>query len=199
VIREWGNTAAEKITNDPYILMQFKGVGFRLCDKLYMSLGKDATAIRRQALSIWYAIASDMNGHCWYAATEMIPKLQQMIGPGCDYKEAIRYAKGETETEYGMLSTVRTDGPTGPIIDAGGTLWLAEYKVACQESELAELVVEATYEAKSQLLTIYEDLERSEVVPASVVQCARCGRALTADMVFVVNGMPYGPTCVERI
>ena len=199
VIREWGNTAAERITQDPYVLMQFKGVGFRLCDKLYMSLGLDPKAIRRQALSMWYAIASDMQGHCWYPAVEMIGKLQTMIGSGCDYKEAIRYAKGEIEAEYGMISTLRTDGPDGPIIDAGGTLWLAEYKVACQEDELAGLIVDAMHEARGQLITIYEDVERCEVVPAHLVQCARCGRALTADTVFVVDGLPYGPTCVERI
>jgi hypothetical protein len=98
-----------------------------------------------------------------------------------------------------MLSTLRTDGPTGPIVDAGGSLWIAEYKVACQEEELASLVVDALHEARSQTITIYEDMERSETIPASVVQCARCGRALTADTVFVVDGLPYGPTCVERI
>jgi hypothetical protein len=199
VIREWGNTATERITQDPYILMQFRGVGFRLCDKLYMSLGLDPKAIRRQALSVWYAIASDMQGHCWYPATEMVAKLQTMIGSGCDYKEAIRYAKGEIAAEYGMISTIRTDGPDGPIVNAGGTLWLSEHKVACQEDELAELVVETLHEARGQLLTIYQDVERSEVVPAHLVQCARCGRALTADTVFVVDGLPYGPTCVERI
>jgi hypothetical protein len=199
VIREWGNKAAETITADPYILMQFKGVGFKLCDKLYMSLKLDPTAIRRQALSMWYAIASDMNGHCWYPAVEMIPKLQAMIGPGCDYVAAIKYGKGEIAAEYGMLSTLRTDGPKGPIVDAGGSLWIAEYKVACQEEELAGLVVDAMHEARVQTITIYEDMERSETIPASVVQCARCGRALTADTVFVVDGLPYGPTCVERI
>ncbi|XZE20885.1 helix-hairpin-helix domain-containing protein [Pirellulaceae bacterium SH449] len=198
VIREWGNKASETIAADPYVLMQFKGVGFRLCDKLYMSLGLDPKAIRRQALSLWYSIAADMNGHCWYPATEMIPRLQSMIGAGCDYIAAIKYAKGEI-SEYGMVSTLRTDGHTGPIVDAGGTLWLAEYKVACQEEELASLVVDAQHEAKNSLITIYEDVERSETFPASVVQCARCGRALTADTVFVVNGLPYGPTCVEKI
>jgi hypothetical protein len=199
VIREWGNKAAEMITSDPYILMQFKGVGFKLCDKLYMSLKLDPKSIRRQALSLWYSIASDMGGHCWYPAVEMISRLQSAIGPGCDYVAAIKYGKGEIQGDYGMLSTLRTDGVTGPIIESGGALWIAEHKVACQEEELASLVVETLHESSSQTITIYEDIERLETISASVVQCARCGRALTADTVFVVDGLPYGPTCVERI
>ena len=63
----------------------------------------------------------------------------------------------------------------------------------------AELVVDALKENESQLITVYEDLEIVETIPASIARCNRCGRALTAEIVHVVDGLPYGPTCVEKI
>jgi hypothetical protein len=202
VIKEWGNLASEKITQDPYVLMQFKGVGFRLCDKLYMELGLDPKAIKRQALCLWYAIASDNNGHTWFPAREVIAKMVSMVGSGADFKEAIRFGRdlGKLgESSYGCLASIRTNGVDGCLVENGSTLWLAEGKVASQEDELAELVVEAMHESSVQRITRYEEEEITEEIPAKYIQCARCGRALTADEVYVLDGLPYGPVCIERM
>jgi len=106
---------------------------------------------------------------------------------------------GLGEDAFGAIATLRTDA-TGLILqDDGKSLWLAEGKVATQESRLAELVAEMLLENETQNLTVYSAEEVVEEFPATVLRCARCHRALTAEDVFVVNGKPYGPTCVEKI
>jgi hypothetical protein len=202
LIREWGNQAAAIIVEDPYKLMQFKGVGFKLADKLYMELGKDPASIDRQALYLWYAMASDSNGHSWFPAEAAVRELRRSVGPGADYRAAIIRGRdyGQIdESHYGAIASIRTDGVDGPLRSDGDTLWLAEGKVAAQEQRLAELITRAITEGSDQVLTLWQDSEIFEQMPASVARCHRCGRALTADTVHVIDGKPYGPTCVGKV
>lgn len=111
LIKTWGNKAAELINADPYSLMQFRGVGFKLTDKLYIALGKNPSSIDRQALCLWYAMASDNEGHTWFPAAEPVRKLRQMIGGDIDYRAAIARGKeyGQiSENHYGAIATLRT-------------------------------------------------------------------------------------------
>ncbi len=202
LLKEFGNEAAQRLIDDPYILMNFRGVGFRLADKLYMELGKDPASIDRQALYLWYTMASDTEGHSWFPADHAVRQLQRSIGRDVDYRAAIvrgREYGQRSEDHYGAIASIRTDGQDGPLRADGSFLWLAEGKVASQEARLAELLVDAMTEAREQRLTIYRDCEIVEQIPASVARCHRCGRALTADIVHVIDGKPYGPTCVEKV
>jgi hypothetical protein len=202
LLKEWGNQAAAIIVEDPYKLMQFKGVGFKLADKLYMELGKDPASIDRQALYLWYAMASDSNGHSWFPAEAAVRELRRSVGPGADYRAAIIRGRdyGQIdESHYGAIASIRTDGVDGPLRSDGDTLWLAEGKVAAQEQRLAELITRAITEGSDQVLTLWQDSEIFEQMPASVARCHRCGRALTADTVHVIDGKPYGPTCVGKV
>jgi len=202
LLKQWGCNAAQIAVNEPFRLMEFKGVGFRLADKFYMELGKDPAAIERQALCMWYSMASDQAGHSWFPGEEQVKKLRGAIGDKCDYKEAIRHGLAFSvvrEDHFGALASIRTDGPDGPIAERGTTFWLAEGKVASQERRLAELIADAMAEPNARTITIYSDEEIVEEIPAQHMRCHRCGRALTADTVFVVDGLPYGPTCVEKI
>lgn len=205
LIKEWGNKAPEIVATEPYRLMAFRGIGFKLADKLYIELGHDPKAIDRQALCLWYSIASDTAGHSWFPASECVARLQSMVGTGVDYRAAILRARewwGEVgEDHYGAVASIRTDSATGRIDENGDQLWLAEGKVARQEQRLAELICEASGEPAREVsnLLVFETEERTERVSASVMRCTRCGRALTADTVFVVNGKPYGPTCIRSV
>jgi len=202
VVKEWGNKAAAIVTSDPFKLLQFRGVGFKLCDGLYKSLGLNPRSIHRQALCLWYSMASNNSGHTWYQAVDQTKHLAGMIGGTVDVRGAIVQGKQFAEADpdhYGAIATVRTDGPDGPIAENGNTLWISEARHSSQERTLARLIVEALNENESQTITIYEDEEVTREIPASVARCNRCGRALTADTVHVVDGKPYGPTCVEKI
>jgi hypothetical protein len=154
LIKQFGNEAANIVKSDPYVLMQFPRVGFKLADALYIALGKDPTAIVRQALYMWYSMASDISGHSWFLASEVVGKLRECIGPNADYREAIKHGRelGQSDPDhYGAIASVRSDGKEGSIQASGDTLWLAEGKVAAQEQWLAELIASAMKESKSCL------------------------------------------------
>lgn len=202
LIKEWGNKAAEIITDDPFRLMQFKGVGFKLADNLYLELGKDPASIDRQALFLWYLMDSDNAGHCWFSAENQIRTMRKNVGFDVDYRGAILRGRefGQIDPKhYGAISTIRTNAIDGAPVADGGCLWLADGKVAQQEELLASLIAKAATESTSTLLTLYDEYEVTESIPASVARCFRCGRALTADEVFILNGMPYGPTCIGKV
>lgn len=202
LIKEWGNKAAEIITEDPFKLMQFKGVGFKLADNLYLELGKDPASIDRQALYLWYLMDSDNAGHCWFSAESQVRTMQKNVGFEVDYRGAILRGREFREIDpkhYGAISTIRTASIDGAPAAEGGCLWLADGKVAQQEELLARLIATASTESTATTLTLYEDVEVTETIPASVARCFRCGRALTADEVFVLNGKPYGPTCIGKV
>ena len=197
VIKEWGADAPKKIKDDPYCLMAFRGVGFRLADKLYLSLGYDPANIRRQAFAIQWIIESDSSGNTWFAATEVATKLASVIGSTVDFVAAVKHARDVHMPP--LVSTLRTNS-NGSIEDSNaGQLWIASYNESANESELSDLVVAALDESRDQLITIWEDMETSMSIPVRVIQCTRCGRALTSEEVYVVDGKPYGPTCVEKI
>jgi ATP-dependent exoDNAse (exonuclease V) alpha subunit len=204
VIKAWGNRAAEQIKDDPYSLMQFRGVGFGLTDKLWTSLGKDPAAIDRQALCLWYGIASDQAGHTWYPAKQAVQRLHQSIGSAnVDYRAAIIRGReyGQiSENHYGAIATIRSSGVDGSIDEEGDTLWIAEGKYAAAERYVADAIARAMNETTRQsFATRYEDFERIEHRVLRHATCQRCRRQLTASLVHVLDGLPYGPTCIGYV
>ena len=143
-----------------------------------------------------------MNVASWFPADKQVRELQRSIGGvDVDYRSAIKFGRelGKIDVgHYGAIATLRSDRE-GSLRENGELLWIAEGKVSSQEEELATMISDAMTEKQTAMLTIYEDFEVVESVPVSVARCARCGRALTADEVFVLDGRPYGPTCIEKV
>ncbi len=200
LIKDHGNKAAELIANDPYVLMNYPRVGFRLCDKLYIELGKDPASIDRQALCLWYGMAADSEGHVWFPAEKAASTLSNMIGgTRVDHRAAIIRGReyGQlSEEHYGAIASVRSDGVHGPLIDSGSQLWLAEGKYAAAEEKLARMVVDCLNEPATdvQFLRVFKNRERIESKVLDYARCARCHRLLTAEEVHVIGDKPYGPT-----
>ncbi|TWU22482.1 ATP-dependent RecD-like DNA helicase [Novipirellula galeiformis] len=202
-IKKWGNKAAEIVRKDPFSLMAFRGCGFKLCDALWIHLGHRPDRLKRQALCAWHSVASDNSGHTWIPIEHVIQSVRQNIGsakarPIAAIKLAIRLGKMHPE-HYGSLSSIKTVGTDGPIDPNGNRVWIAEGKKAAAESDLAEMVAAALAEAKPSTITEYEDRTITWEEAATAFQCARCGRELTAPMVHVWNGKPFGPTCIQTI
>lgn len=201
-IKEWGNQAADQIKRDPYALMRFRGCGFKLCDQLWLELGLPRERLRRQALCAWYSIASNSDGHTWFPVGVVAHAVTGTLGQLADPKRAIKLATrlGKFSPDhYGALAAIRSDGASGPIVDAGGTLWLAEGRKAQAEKRLAELVSAALDEGRPKWVTSFEPIELTDTEIRQYVQCQRCGRKLTAPEVHVWDGKPFGPTCIGYI
>lgn len=202
VIKRWGNQAAGIIHDDPYRMMEFRGVGFRLADKLYLSLKKDPRAIYRQTLCIAHAMQSDGDGHTWHRASKCHSHLIAAVGSAADptaaIQEGIRLGKVDP-TNYGAIAGVRTRRPDGPIADDGDTLWLAPCRHAQNERFIASALLDAAGETQEYKATRFERTENVETMVLRHAICARCNRHLRANDVWVVDGQPYGPRCIEYI
>lgn len=201
VIKQWGNLAAEQIATDPYSLMQFRGVGFGLTDKLYISLGKDPLSIDRQALCLWYGMASDNDGHTWFTAADAVSRLTKTIGGNIDYRAAILRGKeyGQlSESHYGAIASLRTD-TTGAICEDGESVWLAEGKNAAAEKCVADGIAAALHESRTREITTFANIEHIETEVMKHATCQRCYRQLTAPVVHVLDGKPFGPTCINYV
>lgn len=198
VIREYGNKAAEIITEDPYILINFKGVGYKKADALYMQLGKDPKSLDRLAICLWYGLNNDNSGHTWFPATEAIARLNREIGGDIDFRGAIIRGKQFADMDknhYGAIASVRTDA-AGYLQEDGPQLWLAEANHAAAELSIIESLRIARNETEVDQFTTYSQHQITTSEIAHHARCARCYRPLTAEMVHILAGNPYGPTCI---
>lgn len=202
VIKAWGNHAAANINDDPYSLMQFRGVGFGLTDKLFIGLGKSPSAIERQTMCLWHSMNSDNDGHTWFHIDGRLRELQRAIGVQLSPREAIIQGKeyaARSTGHYGGIATIRTDGKDGPICDHDGDLWLAESSNAEAERYVAEAIAAAQNETFVQDVTVYEDREHVRKIVLEHGRCHRCHRQLTANTVHILDGVPYGPRCIDYV
>lgn len=143
-IRLWGNEAADHVKRNPYLLMQFKGCGFRLCDAMYLDLGLSPTRLKRQALCAWYSIASNTDGHTWYPADFVIQGIRTQVSSGdLRIRESLQLAK-----RAGMLATKRTIDRGGHVVsDDGQHVWFAETKSANNEDLVCRVVTDSISES----------------------------------------------------
>lgn len=141
-IRKYGNRAARIIRRDPYRLMEFRGCGFKRCDAMYLELGHNPARLKRQALSAWYAMASNSEGHTWFPAEYAVRALHATIsGTALRDEAAFRLAvRGKA------LAELRTSGAQGPVSEFGGQRWFAERKKADNEADVARLAADAMQE-----------------------------------------------------
>lgn len=212
VIKKFKNHAAKIITDDPYCLLNFRGVGTGLADKLWIGLGKDPYAVERQAILLWYSMHDDNDGHVWFEATDRAKQLHRAIGSGhnstgqVDMRAAIIKGKEYAERStghYGAITTARSQGKGGPLCAIGedgcDTLWLAESENAAAEQYVATAIAKAQAETFAQQMTTYEDVEHRIETVLKYGRCHRCSRQLTAETVHVLDGVPYGPTCIGYV
>jgi len=138
-LSEWGNRAALLVRRNPYLLMRFPGIGFLICDRMYLNGGGSQSAMRRQVLCGWHGIVKQqsLGGHTWVPESVPIAIMRGMIGDGTKTAKAIRIG-----VKAGLLAAKYTDDSGQPDMD-GDTRWLAEGRMAKIESRLAASIVAA--------------------------------------------------------
>jgi exodeoxyribonuclease V alpha subunit len=143
-IARFGNVAAQIIKANPYILMGFRGCGFKLADSLYLDLGYPPAALKRQALCAWYEVnqKSNQSGDTWQHAMTVHKHLGQSIGgTSAKAEKALRLAvRGQ------ILSTVYTDGRDGEPAWDGNCMWVADERKSNAERELGQMIAAAMQE-----------------------------------------------------
>ena len=107
IIETWGNKAAAMIRRNPYLLMQFPGIGFAKADKLYLDLGHPPHRLKRQVMCAVAAMETSTEGHVWFSPGEVSELLRKQIGVYVRPLRAFRVAK-----RAGMLRVLKRDGGT---------------------------------------------------------------------------------------
>lgn len=132
LLDDYGAEAGHVVKRNPYILMNYKGCGFKKTDDMYLSLGHNPSRIKRQALCAWHAIASQRGGHTWYPFHVVKNHLQQNISStDIDIERALRLAvRGKLLSDKFF----------------GGQRWIAEHVKDDDEAMIAKLVDEAAKE-----------------------------------------------------
>jgi hypothetical protein len=170
LIKEFGNQAAQIVTDDPFTLMQFKGVGFKKADNLWNLLRKPANDVHRLAMCLWYGMHSDTSGSTWFPARVSVEKLSREIGCEIDYRGAIMHGKELAETSehhYGAIASTRTDADGYPQ-ENGPVLWLSEHRNDQREQGIVDVIESAFDEAKDRVLTGEDEFHRVEIANYSV-------------------------------
>lgn len=170
LIKEFGNQAAQIVTDDPFTLMQFKGVGFKKADNLWNLLRKPAGDVHRLAMCLWYGMHSDTSGSTWFPARVAVEKLSREVGCEIDFRGAILHGRELAETSehhYGAISSTRTDAEGYPQED-GPVLWLSEHRNDLREQGIVDVVSAAMSEAKDRVLTCDDQFHRVEIANYSV-------------------------------
>jgi exodeoxyribonuclease V alpha subunit len=139
-----GATAPVIIRNDPYVLLQFSGVGFLTADRLYLELGHDPAAIKRQGMCLWYSVYSDSEGHTWFPVEYAVRFLRQSIAStDIKPKEALEWA-----TQHGRLVQREVDGK----------IWVADAGLAVHEAN----IVNSLWQAESETASRWPDPTKGE-------------------------------------
>lgn len=167
LIQEYGNKATETVKADPYLLMNYRGVGWDRADKLYLSLGHDPAAIRRQSLAAWHEINSDTEGSTWFTVQRAeIGIKKKVAGTNIDAPAALKAAK-----QSALLAFRRDDF---------NRLWVAERRNADQELAIAEKVAEIVSDSQRQpaewpTLSEADDLSPHQVAEWTKATTGRIG------------------------
>lgn len=190
VIKEYGNTAADRIKRDPFTLLRFRGCGFKRCDQLWLELGLDAKSIRRQCYAAWYAVASNSDGHTWFMAESILRSSQSSVRA---IRMLARLARMFPTHPIG-LATMRTESIGGPIVDDGSLLWLAENCKATKEQQLAENVHEALGEFRPSLPDVSLWPDAADIENISDHQRVEIAKALIARITMLCGSPGTGKT-----
>lgn len=136
LIKEYGNQASSRIRRNPYLLMNYHGVGFRKADAFYIGLGLDPKRLKRQVMCGWYALESDSTGDTWKTAQFVASSIDGQVGHGANPIKAIKMAK--RVKRMGAIETIRER--QGAIVEAGGTVYCATKERAEQERKISQVV-----------------------------------------------------------
>lgn len=177
-VREWGNRAAQVIAHNPYILMNFRGCGFKRTDAMYLDLNRPADALKRQMLCAWYSIAKNTDGHTWFPLKQALDGIRSNVaGTNLNPVKAMKLAKRSK-----ALSFLRTDHK-GNLVGHGGEIWCAENRKAGNEQRLAKYLAAAMAEPVSWPVDLTDAKQLSDH------QRERLTQALTG-VISILGGSP---------
>ena len=172
LVERFQSRAAQLIRMNPYLLLEYSGVGFRRCDALWLDLGRPTGRIKRQVYYLKDAIETQANGSVWIDASKTSALLAGAVPMATtNPTKAIRLG-----VRSGMLASEYTD-ESGREIDSllGSRRWLASKELADRESELAQLLKTAMDEASKWPLIDKGEMSTHQLEQLRRAAIGNCG------------------------
>lgn len=135
VASHYRNQAYEFVSRNPFCLMQFPGVGFKLCDDLYLELGLNPKKLKRQSLCLANDLATNGSGSVWFPAEQCKRAINSRFGEGARFSRAQMLA-----TRSGIVHSVSTDDAYSEPTALGEFQWLASAGLATDERVVADRI-----------------------------------------------------------
>jgi exodeoxyribonuclease V alpha subunit len=145
-LQMFGENAAEKIKENPYLIVHLRGIGFLKADHLAMNLGIEADHPHRIAAALLYCLreATYTEGHCFMPTNELIKKALKLLDPdqkgfvSTEKAENILFGRdiGTQEILFGITEEDRIEDETVTVLN--GAVVLSGDKVYIREIYRAE-------------------------------------------------------------
>lgn len=143
-IQKYGTRAARMLETNPYLTMQFPGVGFLRADRLYKDLGKNLARRKRQTMCIHHDLSTDSDGHTWFP----IERSKSILKEKIDSTEIKVVPAIKLGIRGGKLKTCR---------DTSGQIWIADAGRAANEEYIADALVDSFDETPNWPDVLEED------------------------------------------
>ncbi len=137
LIKRYKHTAADKILENPYILMDFHGIGFSLADKVAVTTaGYARVGIERKKAAVLHVLrTAGQDGDTWIAETDLLARARDLIMvKGIDAGVDNLIASGEIAREGDLIALEEMAWADKYIAEA--VLDLA----GCREEQIREAV-----------------------------------------------------------
>jgi len=217
LVRKYGVKAPAVIQHDPFRLRSFPGCGFDGCDSMYKDLGLPLDRMKRQVYAALHCLESDNGGNCWTSSEKIKQFMKSKTSIGkVNFERAVAIAQRAKKiathrhcskcngTGVAMVPDLffgdeLTEGTCTSCGGSGGSLWLAESKLANAEDYVARHIAQAEMETNPQSILTYDTKVKEVRELPTYTRCTRCHRKLTAEIVHVLDDQPYGPDCITKV
>ena len=91
IFEDYGTAAPDVVRKNPYILMDYKGVGFLKSDEIYLRLGNDPKSVDRQMWYAYWLLTTEQQGSTIMLVKEIQQTIYREIGDDddCGFERAI--------------------------------------------------------------------------------------------------------------
>lgn len=198
-LKTLGDNAAQKIKNNPYVLVQIQGIGFIKADQIARGLGIPENSAERITAGLYYCLqeATYSEGHCYLPIYELLKKAEDLLRASrTEIESVVSKCVGDNETllftEYDFMAA--TDNVTeilnGQAVYVNGKVYLK--KIYEAERYVVNRINEMAF-CPSKLKGTYREMDSILLkgdMKLSGEQTEAVKTALVRARLTVISGLP---------
>jgi exodeoxyribonuclease V alpha subunit len=187
VLEAYGAQAVEIVRENPYILCDIAGLGFKTVDEIALKSGIPHNSPYRMAQGILYALGqSQQSGHLFLPSSELCQNAVALLG----------LDRGSSTTFKKVLLDMVLDGR---LCEDGGRIYLPKSYVAERETARLAKAMIKPLPIKGNVDKIISQAERACGINLAEKQREAVKMAITNNISIITGGPGTGKTTVVRV